>query len=89
MLMVDVRNAIADILDRYSLADVVEITLRKMRRDSVSLPFSADDPNTGTRSRIPAGIARRRLARKGGHPRSTRASPSEGVLHHILGEYSI
>jgi Rrf2 family protein len=89
MLMVDVRNAIADILDRYSLSDVVEITLRKMRRDSISLPFSADDPSTGARSRIPAGIARRQLARKGAHPRSTRASPSEGVLHHILGEYSI
>jgi Rrf2 family protein len=89
MLMVDVRNAIADILDRYSLADVVEITLRKMRRDSISLPFSSDDPSTGMRSRIPAGIARRRLARKGGRPSSTHASPSEGVLHHILGEYSI
>lgn len=39
MLMLDVRNAIARILDRYVLADVVEITLRKMRRDKVPLPF--------------------------------------------------
>ena len=40
MLMLDVRNAITSILDRYSLADVVEVTLRKMRRDGVPLPFS-------------------------------------------------
>jgi DNA-binding IscR family transcriptional regulator len=37
--MVDVRNAIADILDRYTLADTVDVTLRKMRRDKVPLPF--------------------------------------------------
>jgi Rrf2 family protein len=41
MLMSDVRNAIANILDRYTLADVVEVTLRKMRRDKVPLPFAA------------------------------------------------
>lgn len=40
MLMIDVRNAIANILDRYSLAQVVEVTLRKMRRDGVPPPFS-------------------------------------------------
>src|SRR5438270_14019294 len=39
MLMLDVRNALARILDRYTLADVVEVTLRKMRRDNVNLPF--------------------------------------------------
>src|SRR4028118_441770 len=39
MLMMDVRNAIARILDRYVLSDVVEITLRKMRRGKVPLPF--------------------------------------------------
>lgn len=33
MLMIDVRNAIAGILDRYSLHNVVEVSLRKMRRD--------------------------------------------------------
>ena len=33
MIMIDVRNAIAAILDRYSLANLVEITLRKMRRE--------------------------------------------------------
>jgi Rrf2 family protein len=39
MLMLDVRNAIADILDRYTLAQTVEVTLRKIRRDGVPLPF--------------------------------------------------
>ena len=42
MLMLDVRNAIAKILDRYVLADVVEITLRKMRRDGVPIPFMVE-----------------------------------------------
>jgi Rrf2 family protein len=42
MLMLDVRNAIARILDRYSLADIVEITLRKLRRDGVAIPFTAE-----------------------------------------------
>ena len=35
MIMIDVRNAIANILDRYSLADVVTVTVRKMERDGV------------------------------------------------------
>ena len=39
MLMLDVRNSIASILDRYTLADTVEVTLRKMRRDKVPVPF--------------------------------------------------
>ena len=42
MLMLDVRNAIARILDRYVLADVVGITLRKMRRDGVPIPFMVE-----------------------------------------------
>lgn len=40
MLMLDVRNAIASILDNFSLAQVVEVTLRKMRRDKIKLPFA-------------------------------------------------
>src|SRR5207244_4368342 len=40
MLMLDVRNSIARILDRITLAQVVEITLRKMRRDKIPLPFA-------------------------------------------------
>ncbi len=39
MLMLDVRNAITTLLDRYTLADIVEITLRKYRRDKVTPPF--------------------------------------------------
>jgi len=39
MLMLDVRNAIAKILDRYTLGDIVDITLRKLHRDKVASPF--------------------------------------------------
>src|SRR5437773_11169220 len=39
MLMLDVRSAILKIPDRYTLADIVEITLRKMRRAKLSPPF--------------------------------------------------
>lgn len=40
MLMMDVRNSIAGILDKYTLAQVAEITLRKLRRDGLPLPFT-------------------------------------------------
>jgi Rrf2 family protein len=43
MLMIDVRNAIADILDKYTLRDVVEVTLGKMRRDNAQLPFAVEN----------------------------------------------
>jgi len=39
MIMIDVRNAIANILDRYTLDNVVEVTLRKIRRDNVGHYF--------------------------------------------------
>ena len=39
MLMFDVRNAISTVLDRFTLADIVDITLRKYRRDKVTPPF--------------------------------------------------
>jgi Rrf2 family protein len=39
MLMFDVRNAISTVLDRFTLADIVQITLRKYRRDKVAPPF--------------------------------------------------
>jgi Rrf2 family protein len=39
MLMFDVRNAITTVLDRFTLADIVEITLRKYRRDKIAPPF--------------------------------------------------
>lgn len=45
MLMIDVRNAISNILDRYTLANVVEVTLRKILRDGVDLEFNGpSDP---------------------------------------------
>jgi hypothetical protein len=40
MFMPDVRTAIANILDRYTLADVVEVTVRKLRKNKMPLPFS-------------------------------------------------
>lgn len=43
MIMIDVRNAIANILDRYTVAQVVEVTLRKMRRDGIVPPFASGD----------------------------------------------
>lgn len=39
MIMIDVRNAISGILDRYTLADVVEVTLRKIRRNGAEHYF--------------------------------------------------
>ena len=36
MLMIDVRNAIANILDRYTLEHVVEVTMRKQERDAAA-----------------------------------------------------
>ena len=86
MLMLDVRNAIAGILDRYSLADIVEVTLRKMRRDNIPLPFSVEaDASSTASSRIPARLARK-LARNASSPRLTEA---DGVLHQLLGDYTI
>lgn len=40
MLMLDVRNAIANILDQHTLAEVVELTLRKYRRDKLPHPLA-------------------------------------------------
>ena len=39
MLMIDVRNAITGILEKYTLHDVIEVTLRKIRRDGLPAPF--------------------------------------------------
>lgn len=85
MLMLDVRNAIAGILDRYTLADVVEVTLRKLRRDGLSLPFSPEADAAPSPTRIPARHASK-LARRAKRPR---LDETEGVLHQLLGEYSI
>ncbi|HWA08011.1 MAG TPA: Rrf2 family transcriptional regulator [Opitutaceae bacterium] len=86
MLMLDVRNAIANILDRYTLADVVGVTLRKLRRDNVPLPFSVEADAAGSSpARVPARVARK-LARRATPPRLTEA---DGVLHQLLGDYTI
>ncbi len=79
MLMLDVRNAIAAILDRYTLADVVDVTTRKMVRDGIPLPFSATKE---------PGLARKTKT----NPPKARAavtSPTEGVIHQLLGDYAI
>jgi Rrf2 family protein len=59
MLMLDVRNAIAEILDRYTLAEIVDITLRKLRRDKVPSPFLMDEffggPGPEEAVSVPAG----------------------------------
>ena len=81
MLMLDVRNAIAGILDRYTLADVVEVTLRKLRRNGLPLPFT---PQAGSGHAGPAAGSGRRLA--GAKPR---LDDTEGVLHQLLGDYII
>lgn len=76
MLMLDVRNAIASILDRYTLADVVEVTTRKMAISGRALPYST---TVGT----PA--ASKTKART----RAANTSPTEGVIHQLLGDYAI
>jgi Rrf2 family protein len=85
MLMLDVRNAIAGILDRYTLADVVGVTLLKLRRDRLPLPFAPETDAAPAPPRIPARHARR-LARRASGPR---LDVSEGVLHQLLGDYAI
>lgn len=73
MLMLDVRNAITAILDRYTLADVVEVTTRKMVRDGVPLPFSQAETRMERRPRQ-------------GLTAATRLSPTEGVIHELMGD---
>jgi Rrf2 family protein len=85
MLMLDVRNALAGILDRYTLADVVEVTLRKMRRDNIPLPFSPEANATVPVPRMPARAARQHAARTVG----PRLSEVEGFGHQLLGDYTI
>lgn len=85
MLMLDVRNAIAGILDRYTLADVVEVTLRKLRRNGVPLPFTPESEIAAPPARVPARHAQR-LARSS---RAPRLDATEGVLHQLLPDYTI
>jgi Rrf2 family protein len=79
MIMLDVRNAIAGILDRYTVADLVSVTLRKMRASGVVHPFAeSPTPQPGAsrhyRPRPPATINR---------------TPAEGILSSLIPEYTI
>jgi Rrf2 family protein len=74
MLMLDVRNAIAGILDRYTLADVVEVTLRKMRRDGIEPPFCQS---------VPAARSRQAKALH------SRLHPMEGIIQQLIPDYTI
>lgn len=65
MLMIDVRNAISRILDRYTLHDVVEVTLRKIKRDKLPAPF---------------GIAPRPSAAPNSRKKRAHADPNDGLL---------
>ena len=78
MLMLDVRNAIAAILDRYTLVDVVEVTTRKLASSGRPLPFSTSVISPPASSRA-----------KGLRPRVPVTSPTEGVIHQLLGDYAI
>ncbi|MFN0128448.1 MAG: RrF2 family transcriptional regulator [Verrucomicrobiales bacterium] len=72
MLMIDVRNAIANILDRYTLGDVVTVTMRKMERDG-RVPVPPRPPQRVT------SPARHRPPTKRRH-----ADPSDGFLAGLL-----
>ena len=80
MLMLDVRNAIAAILDRYTLADVVEVTTRKMVTSGRPLPFSAP---------VATATAAAKPKTRRGRARGAFTSPAEGVIHQLLGDYAI
>ena len=90
MLMMDVRNAIAGILDRYTLADVVEVTLRKMRRDGLPLPY-AQAATKPAGARVPPGPRpRRRVSSGTGQPEfPARLAPVEGLIKDLFEDYSI
>ncbi|RRJ97718.1 Rrf2 family transcriptional regulator [Opitutaceae bacterium TAV4] len=86
MLMLDVRNAIAGILDRYSLADVVDVTTRKMRRNDIPLPFSESrHPPSGGSRRLP----QQAIAARATVPPDQRLAPVEGLLSNLLPDYTI
>ena len=62
MLMLDVRNAIANILDRYTLADIVNVTLRKLKGDNARfhlgdvLPLSSLDEDIAVEPARPTAV---------------------------------
>jgi len=78
MLMLDVRNAIAGVLDRYTLADVVEVAMRKLQKHRLPLPYSAPAPARRTQ-RV--------------NPRPPSMPPPlqslEGLLSNLMPDYTI
>jgi len=54
MLMIDVRNAVANILDRYTLEHVVEVTMRKEESHEKSKAKSRSTKTTSARHADPA-----------------------------------
>lgn len=78
MLMLDVRNAIAAILDRYTLADVVDVTTRKLVMSGRPLPFSAGTKSSPVRGKI-----------KSSRIGTDVTSPTDGVIHQLLGDFAI
>jgi Rrf2 family protein len=74
MLMIDVRNAISRILDRYTLDDVVAVTIRKMERDGVTIPFTPAAPVDVVTPPAKNGKTVRR------------ADPEDGFLNWLLGK---
>jgi Rrf2 family protein len=76
ILMFDVRNAISTILDRYTLADIVEITLRKYRRDKVTPPFlSRSAPLAAVFAEKPERLRSKRRAAARTHFSGSRGIP--------------
>jgi len=73
MIMIDVRNAIAGVLDRYTLADVVSVTTRKLLRDGLPLPFSEPPP-------------KRRIHK---NPGTNTSSAADGILCQLLADHAI
>jgi hypothetical protein len=78
MIMMDVRNAISDILDRFTLADVVEVTLRKMRRDRVPLPFAAESALVALGAE-PGRSSRGSRSIRNGHARPVKSRGRSGL----------
>lgn len=86
LIMLDVRNAISGILDRYTLADVVGVTMRKMRRAGVPLPYA--EPLRPARRPVVTsrGIRRAAHARQ---PVNGRAPEIASLTDHLMPDYLI
>jgi Rrf2 family protein len=70
MLMIDVRNSIANILDRYTLADIVFVTIQKMERDGVCVPFSDELVISKSKPRVVKSVQS--------------AAPADGFLNWLM-----